>query len=240
MTRRPAEEVSDVPGKKKPNVGYIVIGVLVAVVLIAWGVISLRGGGSSSSSPEAATYPTVVKGATVVAGNQAASKVDVYEDFLCPICGRFESQFGDDLAKAIGEGKIQVVYHPVAILNRATNPTGYSLRAANAAMCSAEAGVFVPYHKKLFAEQPEEGSAGLSDEDLIAKGQAVNAPASFAQCVKSGKFNGAVTAETARAGRDESLRAKGSKGFGTPTVTVNGTRADLSSGSWLTDLTKAN
>jgi len=173
----------------------------------------------------------------VVAGKEAPTKVDVYEDLLCPICGRFESQFGDEMAKGINDGKIQVVYHPVAILNRATNPTGYSLRAANAVMCSAEAGVFPAFHKKLFAEQPEEGSAGLTDQELITK--AAGAPPTFAKCVTSGKFNGAVAAETLRASKDASLRAKTAKGFGTPTVTVNGTRADLSNGDWLSGATKA-
>jgi hypothetical protein len=48
-----------------------------------------------------------------------------------------------------------------------------------------------------------------------------------------------VTDETLRAVKDPSLRAEGSSGFGTPTVTVNGKRADLSDDSWLTDLTQA-
>jgi protein-disulfide isomerase len=195
---------------------------------------------SSSQTQVAATYTTAVQGAVVVAGKQAANTVDVYEDFLCPICGRFESNSGGDLTKAINDGKIQVRYHPVAILNRATSPTGYSLRAASAAICAADAGFFPAYHKQLFADQPAEGSAGLTDQQLIDEATKAGAtpPASFNQCVITGKYKLAVTNETSRAAKDASLRSPGSTGFGTPTVMVNGKKADLSDDTWLTNITK--
>jgi len=216
---------------------YVVIGVLVVAGLIGWTISMLR---SSSQTQVAATYTTAVQGAVVVAGKQAANTVDVYEDFLCPICGRFESNSGGDLTKAINDGKIQVRYHPVAILNRATSPTGYSLRAASAAICAADAGFFPAYHNQLFADQPAEGSAGLTDQQLIDEATKAGAtpPASFNQCVITGKYKLAVTNETSRAAKDASLRSPGSTGFGTPTVMVNGKKADLSDDTWLTNITK--
>lgn len=216
---------------------YVVIGVLVVAGLIGWTISMVR---SSSQTQVAATYTTAVQGAVVVAGKQAANTVDVYEDFLCPICGRFESNSGGDLTKAINDGKIQVRYHPVAILNRATSPTGYSLRAASAAICAADAGFFPAYHKQLFADQPAEGSAGLTDQQLIDEATKAGAtpPASFNQCVITGKYKLAVTNETSRAAKDASLRSPGSTGFGTPTVMVNGKKADLSDDTWLTSITK--
>ncbi|HEY2203260.1 MAG TPA: thioredoxin domain-containing protein [Pseudonocardia sp.] len=220
-------------GNLKPV--YIVIGVLVIAGLAAWTFASFR---TSSSEQVAATYSTTVSGSVVTAGKAAPTTVDIYEDFLCPICGNFEARDGGAITKAINDGKIQVRYHPVAILNRATNPPGYSLRAGNAAVCSADAGFFAAYHTKLFAEQPSEGSAGLTDQELIAKGQEVGAPATFAQCVTSGKHAKAISAETQRAGKDTSLRAEGSKSFGTPTVVVNGKRADISDNQWLDNVTQ--
>jgi protein-disulfide isomerase len=216
---------------------YVVIGVLVVAGLIGWTISMVR---SSSQTQVAATYSTAVQGAVVVAGKQAANTVDVYEDFLCPICGRFESNSGGDLTKAINDGKIQVRYHPVAILNRATSPTGYSLRAASAAICAADAGFFPAYHKQLFTDQPAEGSAGLTDQQLIDEATKAGAtpPASFNQCVITGKYKLAVTNETSRAAKDASLRSPGSNGFGTPTVMVNGKKADLSDDTWLTSITK--
>jgi protein-disulfide isomerase len=216
---------------------YVVIGVLVVAGLIGWTISMVR---SSSQTQVAGTYTTAVQGSVVVAGKQAANTVDVYEDFLCPICGRFESNSGGDLTKAINDGKIQVRYHPVAILNRASSPTGYSVRAASAAICSADAGFFPAYHKQLFADQPAEGSAGLTDQQLIDEATKAGAtpPASFNQCVITGKYKQAVTNETSRAAKDASLRSPGSNGFGTPTVMVNGKKADLSDDTWLTSITK--
>jgi hypothetical protein len=100
--------------------------------------------------------------------------------------------------------------------------------------------VFAAYHQKLFAEQPAEGSAGLTNQELIDKGSQVGAPASFATCVTSGKYTNVAAAETARAIKDASLRADGSDRFGTPTVMVNGKHADLSDDNWLNNLTKAS
>ena len=90
--------------------------------------------------------------------------VDVYEDYLCPICERFEERYGTDLTTALNENQITVRYHSIAILDERTTPAGYSTRAANAALCSVAAGIFPAYHKQLFDSQPAEGSAGLTDD----------------------------------------------------------------------------
>lgn len=186
-----------------------------------------------SGSSSSASYTTQVQGAVVTVGKPATTKLDIYEDFLCPICERFESKNGDSLRQAIADGKMQVRYHPVAILNRATNPAGYSTRAANAVICAANAGKYTDYHDKLFAEQPGENSAGLTDQELVAKGQEVGVSGSFSQCVTSKKYSAAVDSATLAAAKDASLRAEG-KGFGTPTVLVNGKRVDWTDSAWLT------
>lgn len=213
----------------------IVGGVLLVVVLAAVSYAFFQKSPTASSS--SATYTTQVKGAVVTAGKAAPATVDIYEDFLCPICGRFESNDGADVRQGIADGKIQVRYHPVAILNRATTPTGYSTRAANAAICAADAGKFAEYHDKLFSEQPAENSAGLTDQELVAKGTEIGLTGSFSSCVTGHKHNAAVDAATAAAAKDTSLRAEG-KGFGTPTVLVNGKFVAWRDSSWLTSITK--
>lgn len=210
---------------------------LLALVASAVALVGLVACGGGKQNQAVANYPTRVHGAVVTAGNPAPHTLDIYEDFLCPICGRFEANYGNDIARAINQGKIQVRYHPVAILNRSTNPTGYSLRAANAGVCSAAEGFFPAYHAKLFAEQPAEGSAGLTDQQLITMGQQVGAPAGFAQCVTSHKYVKAVAAETTRAIDDASLRAPGASGFGTPTVLADGKQVNRSDDDWLNKLT---
>lgn len=218
------------------NALYIVIGVIVVAVLVGWAVLMFRGGGSGQKV--AGNYPTAVQGAVVVAGKAAPTTVDIYEDMLCPFCQQLEAGYGGDLTKAINDGKIQVKYHPVAILNSGTKPPGYSERGANAVLCAAESGVFSAYHDKLFAEQPKERSAGLTDQELVDKGNQVGAPPAFAQCVRSGKHIRAVQVETQRAGGDTSLRGPGRTNFSTPTVMVNGKWVDRGNGSWFSDITK--
>ncbi len=196
------------------------------------------GGSGSSGTASAPKYTTTVSGTVITAGKAAPTTVDVYEDFLCPICERFENGSGLDIAKAISAGQIQVKYHPVAILDSRTTPQGYSSRAANAAICAAEAGSFQAYHDKLFADQPAEGSAGLTDAELVAMGQEVGVGGSFAQCVTSGKHVSDVKAATLTAAKNTALRRPGSSGFGTPTVVVNGKWVDWSSSTWLSNATK--
>jgi protein-disulfide isomerase len=213
----------------------IVGGVLLVVVLGALSYVFFQKSPSGSSS--SASYTTQVKGAVVTAGKSAATTIDVYEDFLCPICGRFESQNGASIREAIADGKVQVRYRPVAILNDRTDPAGYSTRAANAAICAADAGKYADYHDKLFAEQPEENSAGLTDQELVAKGTDIGLSGGFSTCVTSHRHGGAIDAATLAAAKDPSLRAEG-KGFGTPTVLVNGKRVEWRDSDWLTSATK--
>lgn len=224
--------------KSKPSVGVIVAVVLAVVVLGGWTYVWMKDRTSNGSVEP--SYTASVVGGTVVAGKPAKNTVDVYEDFLCPFCGRFESRDGDKIIKALNNGDIQVVYHPVAILNQKTTPTGYSVRAANAAMCAADAGFFPKYHSVLFASQPGEGSAGLTNGELIKKADGLgNIPPSFATCVNSGKHQTAVTQETLRAAKNPAIREPGEDGFGTPTVVVNGKWTDVSDDNWLSNLTKS-
>ena len=162
--------------------------------------------------------------------------VDVYEDYLCPICERFEERYGSDLTTALNENKITVRYHSIAILDELTSPQGYSTRAANAALCSVSAGIYPAYHKKLFDSQPAERSAGLTDAELIALAADLKPQGDFAGCVNGSTNSAAVTAETAKATSTPALQTDGQ--FGTPTVAIGGKKIDLNNSSWLQDAIK--
>jgi protein-disulfide isomerase len=176
------------------------------------------------------TYSVTASGAVVTAGNGPVV-IDVYEDYLCPSCERFEERYGDEITTALNDGRISVRYHSIAILDRLSAPPGYSTRAANAALCSVPAGIFSRYHDRLFAEQPAEGSAGLADDQLIAFGTEMGAQGDFAACVQDGVNADAVAAETEKATNDLSLQTEGR--FGTPTVAIDGRKVDLNDTSWL-------
>jgi protein-disulfide isomerase len=94
------------------------------------------------------------------------------------------------------------------------------------------AGIFPRFHKKLFDEQPAEGSAGLSNEELIAFGTELGAQGDFAACVQGGAHTDAIAKETDTARNDTALQnAQGQ--FGTPSVAIGGTKVDLNDTSWL-------
>jgi protein-disulfide isomerase len=112
-------------------------------------------------------------------------RVDAFIDFLCPFCRQFEMGAGQTLRRLLAAEAINLVYHPVAFLDRLST-TYYSSRASAASGCASDGGRFAEYKDALFANQPPEGGPGLSDEQLIALGRAMGLGEAFAQCVGAG------------------------------------------------------
>jgi protein-disulfide isomerase len=182
-------------------------------------------------------------GATVLVGKDAAkTTVDIYEDFLCPVCGRFEAANADALTQKVNDGSIKVRYHLVNLLNNSSDPAGYSTDAANAALCTADAGKFPAYHASLYGSQPAEGARGYDKTQLTKLGQdlGITSP-DFASCVSGGTYNQAVSDEYQKAKTTPYLQQDvgGQRGFGTPTVAVGEKVIDTSDPNWLTTLTAA-
>lgn len=227
-TRRLAAAGIAVPPRRRTSPLIMVGGVVFVAVLIGFGVLWYRN--HQTVPAPAPTYSASVAGAVVTAGAGTTS-IDVYEDFLCPNCERFEQRDGAAITTALNGGRLTVRYHTIAILDRSSNPAGYSTRAANAALCAAAAGIFPTYRAKLFAEQPAEGSAGLSNDQLVAFGTQLGATGDFATCVTTGARAKDVTVETAKAITDAGLLTNGQ--FGTPTVAANGRKIDINDSSWL-------
>lgn len=206
---------------------FIAVAALAAVALVVGVVVLVNG--RNSDPPVVATHPVAAEGGIVVSGT-GPIVVDVYSDFLCPVCERFEERYGSELTEAMNAGRITVRYHLVSILDPRTTPPGYSTRAANAARCSVDAGVHPAYQQRLFAEQPAEGSAGLSDEQLVGFGRELGAD--LTACVAEGRHVADVRAVTEAALATPAARNPDG-GFGTPTVLLNGARVDIQDEEWL-------
>ncbi len=226
--RRLASAGIQVPQKRSNTPLIIVVAVVVVAVLVGGVVLYLR---NSSGGPDVTpNYKTTASGAVVTAGTGKPT-IDVYEDFLCPNCEVFEKTYGNEIVSALNSGKLTARFHSIAILDSRTNPAGYSTRAANAALCAVQAGVYPAYHQKLFASQPSEGSAGLTNDQLVQFGTELGAKGDFASCVTGAKNAAAVTAETQKAIADPALQTNGV--FGTPTVVANGAMVNLNDANWL-------
>lgn len=120
---------------------------------------------SVGEPPETAPAEIVAPGAEAEAGKPV--KVVLYVDFICPVCKNFETQYNEQLTSLRNEGKISVEYRALGFLDNRSS-TNYSSRAANAAACVVNESPeeYAEFVDALFANQPAEGTAGISDNDL--------------------------------------------------------------------------
>ncbi|GIG35433.1 DsbA family protein [Cellulomonas pakistanensis] len=164
----------------------------------------------------------------VGAVDDAVTRVDVYLDYMCPACGAFEESNGDNLISLASEGEATVVYHPVSILNRFSNGTGYSTRAAAAAALVAQDAPeqFAAFNQQLFAGQPDEGTNGLTNEEIAQIARDAGVAGAVADDIADGtaldQFGQWVTSATNEVTANEALFNAQSGSFGTPTITIDG------------------
>ncbi len=191
-----------------------VVGVLILVVAVVVGVQASRDTTGKAATPPNGAVDTY---SLPMGPADAPVTVTVYEDPMCPYCGDFEAVSEQRLKQYAESGDVQVRYHLVSFLDDASS-TKYSTRAANAVavvLDTAGPEAAVKFHDALYANQPPENSAGLSDQQLIdlavqagADEQAITGP------IEDLKFEQWVV---------NSTNEWSKRGFtGTPTVTVDG------------------
>ncbi len=208
-----------------------VVGVLILVVAIVVAVQQSR----DTSGQSAAAPAGVVDSYAVAMGKAGAPvTVTVYEDFMCPYCGQFEKVSEQPLKQYAASGDVQVRYHVVSFLDGSSS-SDYSTRAANAfAVVQDTAGseVAVRFHDALYANQPAEGSAGLSDQEMIDLAVAAGAD----KAAISGPIGDLAFKQWVVNSTDQWSK----RGYrGTPTVTVNGNKIDFNSAEDLLSNTEA-
>lgn len=206
------------------------IALVVVLVVVATTVALLRR--SDSSNTSGATPPGLTKdGAVRFGAAQAPVTVQAVEDFQCPVCKQFEATNGSLLAQYRAGDQVAVEYRPIAFLDRSSS-TEYSTRALNASMCVLEdAGkdAWLKYHGALYANQPEEGTAGLPDSQLLSMAKSAGATGSgVSGCISDRRYGGWAK-RTTQAAFDDGVS-------GTPTLFVNGKKL---SGFDTASLTKA-
>ncbi len=149
--------------------------------------------------------------------NEGAPEVAVYLDFMCPYCGDFEQVNGEDLAQAAANGEATVIYHPLNYLDRFSQGTEYSTRtaAAFAYVASEAPDKALDFMAALFAQQPEEGSTGLEDAELIQIAVEAGVPQEVADAMTGGTYTEWVGVASEQARLHDGIG-------GTPTVKING------------------
>ncbi|MBO1333469.1 thioredoxin domain-containing protein [Streptomyces sp. VRA16 Mangrove soil] len=206
-------------------VGAAVVCVLGLAAVI--GVVAANSGGDSSS--DTSSGPVVApqgavgddKLAIPVGKDTAKPTLTIWEDFRCPACQSFETNYRSTLHELVDAGTLKIQYHLVTLIDSNMGGTG-SLRAGNAAACAQDAGKFRDYHDVLYENQPEESDdAFAKNSKLIELAGTVDGLVTdtFKSCVNDGKHDSWVQ-KSYKKFQDDKLS-------GTPTVILDGTTLDL-------------
>lgn len=171
-----------------------IVGLMVAGGVAVWVI--------SRPDPPAPVTPTVaadaVEGLAVGAG---PVRVDVYVDYQCPPCARFEELTGDSLTSYLAADRVTLNIHPVAFTDRrSTNE--YSTRSAAAVACAHEQDKTLEFHRYLLRHQPAENTAGPTDRELAVAGHALGLGADWDYCIAEGRKRAWVNDATAAAHGD--------------------------------------
>jgi len=232
------------PGSNRTQliIGSIAV-VLIAAVVIVGLVLNKKNNvvpednyGYSTKSTATASTDGVITFA-----NGSGVTIETYEDALCPVCGEFEKQFGQQMAKAVDEGRLTVQLHMLTFLDQASASKDYSTRAYAALLAVAHEagstpGLAMKFHSMLFDEgtQPEEsGSTDLTNEQLGDLAVKAGAPASVKESIVAAKY-----LDEAKAGSvTSSARLQAAIGkVGTPSILKDGAAVNINSVDWLSNL----
>lgn len=209
--------------KKNRTIVLVVLAVVLAVVVVGGGVAAVL---KFRESQEASFPPSANKDHTGMAINKApdARKLEIYLDYQCPFCKKFEETMAPTIESMIESGDVEVTYHTMIFLDKNLRNDA-SERATNASYCADEQGVYDEFHKAVFQNQPQtEGQnaypdalirdelpkqVGLEGEKLLA----------FQTCYDDRKFDDYVKRVDNEAGKAGVT--------GTPTIRVDGEDIDL-------------
>lgn len=197
---------------RKNNWFAIGISIAVVVVLVALGAIVVYLNNQANDAGPAPKGDIINSETGAISFGDGDKTVDTYVDLMCPACNAFEQTFAEQLSDLAADDKITLNVHPIAILDRFSQGTNYSSRAAAAVYCVAETAPdkTLDYLSTLYENQPAENSTGLTDEQLSDYADQVGADGA-AGCIVDGKY--------AKYG---AAQAKAHEIQGTPTIKLDG------------------
>jgi protein-disulfide isomerase len=233
--------------KKFVMQGLIVLGVLVVAAIIAIPITQAANNAKGFVRPaNMATNGAILAGATMNpltsdagadgsaglpttdAPVKGAVNIVLYEDYLCPACKAFDDANAATLETLVKSGAATLNVQPIGMLWQKSAGTEYSRRAANAAACVANFSPnnFWAVNQAFYANQPAEGTAGLTDAQIaeLVKSAGVSS-SDVSSCITGKTYVPWVKAATDAAlngPMTSAAKAAGASGAGTPTVLVNG------------------
>lgn len=136
--------------------------------------------------------------------------IEEYADFQCPFCGEFAKGVGQQLAETYADsGLVRFEYNHYAFIGNE------SVKAAEAAECANEQGMFWQYHDTLFANQRGENIGAFSTAVLKNFAVVIGLDEeAFNDCFDGGDYADVV--------RDERSEGEDLGVNSTPTLFLNG------------------
>lgn len=168
-------------------------------------------------------------GAVLVGDPNASNVVEVYLDYQCPYCQRWESEVGSALTeRALQPGSDLLVKHYVLAFLGETSPTldppGASARAASAALCVIEGEgqeAFTAFSEQVYASaDPSEPASQFATEVLSELAASLGVSDATLECIDQERHVTFVALGT-QTGFGRGVQ-------GTPTVVVNGRTVESS------------
>ena len=196
----------------------LVGGVLLVVIVLIIGVFVVVQNARRDTASESSATPANLGPKNSITVGQASAPVTIvtYEDFQCPFCNQFEQANATQFDAWVKAGTVKIEYRPIAFLDR-NSADEYSTRSLNAvgALINSTPTAFAAYHKALFANQPEEGGPGLTNQQLIDFAVTAGAPKAAMTAAVNGETYKGWTVRATEAASKDGVNS-------TPTVLVNG------------------
>jgi protein-disulfide isomerase len=205
--------------ERRQGIFILVAGVIIVLVILGFAIYpQIKAATTPIGTIVQITPDARPQASGTAAGNPNAKvRIDVFEDFQCPVCREFTATIEPQLMKnEVASGQVYYVFHNFPFIDRGNwdTPKKESHQAANAAMCAADQGRFWDYHDILFANWTGENVGDFNDNRLVAYAQALKLDmASFNTCFKANTHQAQIDADFAE-GTTMNVT-------GTPTVFVN-------------------
>jgi protein-disulfide isomerase len=200
--------------------GLVILGLVVAIVV---SLVNAAGRGEVSSSPSGALVApagATAGGALPLGEATAPVRLEVFLDYMCPFCGRFDRANSADMERLVADGTVRLELHVLSFLDKASSGARYSTRAANAVVTVFDRAPdrVLAFNRALFASQPAEGSEGLTDDQIADLARDAGVAADVIALFGQERFQPWIAKST------DAAFAGGITG--TPTVRINGERFD--------------
>ncbi len=168
---------------KKATLWKVAVAILAVVLVFNWMTGDDEG---TSNNGEAKLAPTIsaedyIDDDPMIGDPDAPITIVEFSDFQCSFCKRFRTQTFDQLKEEyIDTGKAKLVYRDFPL--HSIHP--HAQKAAEAAECAEDQGMFWEYHDLLFENQ---GELAIDDLKLYASRSGLDTT-QFNECLDSGKY----------------------------------------------------